>query len=201
MVKAVAPAGSTRDKLIDAAFRVVARDGLEAASVKTIAAEAGVAPGLMHYHFASKNAVIEAALERSVAAFQARGEERRAQLPPGDQLAAFIADTRAAIEGERDFYKVRLALAARALVTPATAALLARQTAVAVAETAAVLAAAQGVAVTARHREIGRLLKAIFDGVMLAAIIDADFPVARAADLLEAAIATWLRTGDLPSRS
>lgn len=37
---------STRNKLIEAALVVVAREGLEPASVKSIAAEAGLTPGL-----------------------------------------------------------------------------------------------------------------------------------------------------------
>ena len=124
--------GTTRDRLINAAFRVVARDGLEAASVKAIAAEAGVAPGLMHYHFVSKDAVLAAAMQRSVDEFRARAAARRASLPAERQLAAYITDVRESIARERDFYRVRLALAARALTHPATAALLATQTAAAV---------------------------------------------------------------------
>lgn len=46
--------GGSRERLIQAAVQVVARDGLEKASVKAIAAEAGIAPGLMHYHFPDK---------------------------------------------------------------------------------------------------------------------------------------------------
>ena len=190
--KAGARTGSTtRDRLIDAAFRVVARDGLEAASVKTIATEAGVAPGLMHYHFATKDAVIQAALERSVADYRARGEQRRARTPPAEQLSAFIADARNGIEADREFFKVRLALAARAMTHQPTAAMLAEQTAAAVEETALVLAAARGEAATDRDRVLAHLLKAIFDGVMLNAITLPGFPADAVADLLEGAIGGW----------
>jgi AcrR family transcriptional regulator len=183
---------STRDKLIDAAFRVVARDGLEAASVKAIAAEAEVAPGLMHYHFATKDAVLDAAMQRSVDAFRARGAARRANVPPERQLAAYIEDVRDSIERERDFYRVRLALAARALSHPPTAALLAAQTAAAVEETALTLAAAMDDAPSDRHRAVAHTLKAMFDGIMLAALIDPAFPIEAAAGLIEGSLKEWL---------
>ena len=191
MVKAAGTPRSTRDKLIDATFRVIARDGLDAASVKAIATEAGVAPGLMHYHFASKEAALAAAMQRSVDQFVARGAARRAGLPPERQLAAYIADVRGSIERDRDFYRVRLALAARALAHPPTAALLAAQTAAAVEETALALAAAAGEAPGERHRAIAHLLKATFDGFMLATLGNPDFPIGAVADLIEDNLTRW----------
>lgn len=65
----------------------------------------------MHFHFVTKEAMIAAALERSVADFHAREEERRANLSSAAQSSAFLADGRAAIDEEREFYTGRLALA------------------------------------------------------------------------------------------
>lgn len=105
-MKAAGTTGSTRDKLIYATFRVIARDGLDAASVKAIATEAGVAPGLMHYRFTSKEAALAAAMQRSVDQFAARGAARRAGLPPERQLAAYIADVRDSID-DRGYRRAR----------------------------------------------------------------------------------------------
>jgi TetR/AcrR family transcriptional repressor of bet genes len=138
-----APA-STRDKLIDAAFRVVARDGLEAASVKTIAAEAGVASGLLHYHFPTKEAVLVAALRRGLDAYVVREEARRARLSQSGQLDGFFAAARESAAAEREFFKVRLALAARALTSAELATVMAEVNAEAVAQTALAFAAARG---------------------------------------------------------
>src|SRR5215831_7655704 len=52
----------TRKRIIEAAERVLARDGYAATSVKDIAAEAGVAPGLVHYYFKTKDELVVAAV-------------------------------------------------------------------------------------------------------------------------------------------
>jgi AcrR family transcriptional regulator len=52
----------TRRRIVEAAVRVLARDGYAATSVKDIAAEAGVAAGLVHYYFTSKEELVAAAV-------------------------------------------------------------------------------------------------------------------------------------------
>lgn len=54
----------TRDRIVDAAWRVLERDGYAATSVKNIAQEAGVAQGLVHYYFSSKELLVVAAVNR-----------------------------------------------------------------------------------------------------------------------------------------
>ena len=48
----------TREKILQAAFRVLSRQGYENASIKEIAEEAGVAQGLVHYYFKSKQQLV-----------------------------------------------------------------------------------------------------------------------------------------------
>jgi AcrR family transcriptional regulator len=52
----------TREKILQAAFRTLSRRGYENTTVKDIAEEAGVAPGLLHYYFKSKQALVLAVL-------------------------------------------------------------------------------------------------------------------------------------------
>ena len=52
----------TRKRIVEAAVSVLARDGYAATSVKDIAAEAGVAPGLVHYYFKTKEELVAAAV-------------------------------------------------------------------------------------------------------------------------------------------
>lgn len=52
----------TRAAVIDAAVRLVARQGFSATSVDDIAGEAGVAKGSVYYNFTSKSDILEAAL-------------------------------------------------------------------------------------------------------------------------------------------
>ena len=52
------------DQLLDAAQSVFAEDGLRAASLRAIARRAGCDPALIYYHFASKEALFTALLQR-----------------------------------------------------------------------------------------------------------------------------------------
>ena len=52
----------THEKILQAAFTVLSREGYENASIKEIAEEAGVAQGLVHYYFKSKQLLVLAVL-------------------------------------------------------------------------------------------------------------------------------------------
>jgi AcrR family transcriptional regulator len=54
----------TKDRIIDAAYRALVSQGYHQTSMKDIAAEAGVAPGLAHYYFETKEDLLVAAIER-----------------------------------------------------------------------------------------------------------------------------------------
>lgn len=185
---------TTRQRLIAAAFTVVARDGLDRASVKSIAAEAGVNPGLTHYHFPTKDALLEAALRDALAGYLERLRWRRLNTPRADQLRAFFADAWESVTREADFFRVRLSFATKALSDPALASTLKDLNAAAIAEAALTLAAAAGrEAPTVRDTEVASMLKATFDGLMLAWLLDPEFPLAAARARIEESIEDWLR--------
>jgi AcrR family transcriptional regulator len=56
-------AADTRTRILEAAFTVLSRQGYENSSIKDIAEEAGVAQGLIHYHYKSKQMLVLAVLE------------------------------------------------------------------------------------------------------------------------------------------
>ncbi len=59
------PQRTTKDRLLDAAERVFARDGVQGARIRDINALAGQRnPSALHYHFGSRAAVVEAILLR-----------------------------------------------------------------------------------------------------------------------------------------
>ena len=60
---------STRDKLLDCAEDLFGRHGLEGVSLRTINAEAGLSPAALHYHFGSKQLLVEALLFRVLCSF------------------------------------------------------------------------------------------------------------------------------------
>lgn len=76
-----------RDALLDAAARVVARDGFAGLTYRAVAREAGTTHGLVGYHFGSRDALIEAAVAK------ARGEAIAASslAPASGALADFAA--------------------------------------------------------------------------------------------------------------
>src|SRR2546427_1972572 len=55
----------TKDRIVDAAYRALVKRGYHETSMKDIAAEAGVAPGLAHYYFETKEDLLVAAIERA----------------------------------------------------------------------------------------------------------------------------------------
>ena len=54
---------STRERILQAAFTVLSTQGYDNTSIKDIAEQAGVAQGLVHYHYKSKQQLVLAVLE------------------------------------------------------------------------------------------------------------------------------------------
>jgi AcrR family transcriptional regulator len=55
-----AAAADQRERLLDAAIQCFTRDGIAAASLRSIALEAGVTPALVHYYFGNKKQLLDA---------------------------------------------------------------------------------------------------------------------------------------------
>src|SRR5712692_9649114 len=90
---------NTKDRILDVAERLFARDGIEATSLRTITAEAGVNLAAVNYHFQSKDALIQAVIarrmgpvnERRLALFDAcEAEAGNGPLPIEKVVDAFI---------------------------------------------------------------------------------------------------------------
>jgi AcrR family transcriptional regulator len=60
-------AGDPREALLHAAGRLLGERGLEALSLRAIAAAAGVTPAMVHYYFGDKRGLSDALLERALA--------------------------------------------------------------------------------------------------------------------------------------
>jgi AcrR family transcriptional regulator len=77
------PVAERREQLIEAALAVASRDGIDAATVRAVAAEAGVSLGVVHYCFQDKDellramahAITSANLERSLGELPAEAED------------------------------------------------------------------------------------------------------------------------------
>jgi len=57
---------NTKDRILDAAERLFARDGIEATSLRTITAEASVNLAAVNYHFQSKDALVRSVVARRI---------------------------------------------------------------------------------------------------------------------------------------
>ena len=81
------PVAERREQLVDAAIRVASRDGIDAATVRAIAAEAGVSLGVVHYCFRDKDEIL-----RAMAHFITRQNLTTGlqQMPPEGDATAII---------------------------------------------------------------------------------------------------------------
>ena len=61
------PEEQRREQLLLAAYRVGVRDGLDAVTARAVAAEAGTSPGLVFFHFGSKDGLLSALLDTLLA--------------------------------------------------------------------------------------------------------------------------------------
>ena len=113
--------GERRREIVEALIAVMARQGYEGASIAAVAAEAGLVPGLVHYHFDSKLAilievvgVLHDRLRERTARFLARAAD-----DPRARLDAFL-DAHVATGPDADPAAVAcwVALAAEAIRVP-----------------------------------------------------------------------------------
>jgi AcrR family transcriptional regulator len=65
----------SRERILDAAIERIARDGIDGVRIARIAMDAGVSTALVHYHFATREALLAEALEHS---FERAGDVRTA---------------------------------------------------------------------------------------------------------------------------
>ncbi|MFE4588233.1 TetR/AcrR family transcriptional regulator [Streptomyces laurentii] len=66
------PSAERRRQLVDAAIRVMTRDGVARATTRSICAEAGVSLSVFHYCFDSKQELLQAAIESIIGTYTAR---------------------------------------------------------------------------------------------------------------------------------
>lgn len=95
-----AVADHKRGLILDAARRVFERDGLDGASMRAIAREAGYAAGALYFHFDSKEAVYGALLQDSLDRLASAVDSAVRQAAADDPAARL----RAAALGFFDFY-------------------------------------------------------------------------------------------------
>lgn len=107
----------THRRLLEAAGRVVARDGANKLTLEAVAREAGMSKGSLLYHFRTKDALVSAMVGDLIDAFARSMEEglsRGGDAGPGRRVRAYVEATFAegAEEGERRDLEVGVGLLA-----------------------------------------------------------------------------------------
>ena len=86
-------ADQTKDRIVEAAYHALVRHGYHETSMKDIAAEAGLAPGLAHYYFQTKEDLLVAAIEYgcrpAIEAWEAAGISKTGPLAEDADPLAF----------------------------------------------------------------------------------------------------------------
>ena len=82
-------AEDTKERIVAGAYRALIRDGYANTTVKDIAIESGVAPGLVHYYFATKEDLLVAAIDHCCATDALAGPDFGALSPLDAARMAF----------------------------------------------------------------------------------------------------------------
>jgi AcrR family transcriptional regulator len=95
-----------RSHLLNAALRVFAHRGYDGASVRDIAAEAGLTPGLLYHYFPSKQAVLEALFARSGQLVMQAFAHVAGIAEPREQLGELIRVSARIVRENEEFWRI-----------------------------------------------------------------------------------------------
>lgn len=104
--KAPRPAGEQRTHLLDAALRCFATWGYAGTSIRRIAEEAEVAPGLLYHYFPSKDALLQALFERSGALVLSSFARVSQEPDPRERLASLLRVSAEIVREHQEFWRV-----------------------------------------------------------------------------------------------
>ncbi len=104
-----------RELIIESALRLILRKGYDGTTVDDVAAAAGVSKGLVSYHFAKKDALFKAVLEKILAKLESDLEEMsRQDLPARERLRLNFRNLFENAERTRSYYTVLVDFLAQA---------------------------------------------------------------------------------------
>ena len=173
-----------REQLIEAALAVAKREGVGAVSTRTVAAEAGATPGIVHYVFSSMEELLRAMISRLADQYVASVSD--VVVSGEDDVTALLEETFihmwSSVEGDPKAHLLTFEVAAHALRNAGFTDLAQwqyetyRTTA---REVLLRIAAAAGIEWSVPVDLLSRMLVVINDGVVLAWLVDGDSAKAR----------------------
>ena len=96
----------TAARILDAAKRVLYRDGFSALTFETIAREAGENPALIRYHFGSKAGLLTALVDAVMYQESVELIEQLTAVPAGDERRSRSCGSTSGIPEDRDAYRM-----------------------------------------------------------------------------------------------
>jgi AcrR family transcriptional regulator len=174
--------GETKAAILAAAYSVLSQRGIEKATVKEVARVAGVAPGLVHYYFASKDVLLQEVLQMAGRHYAGLIEEMLA-LPPQTLAKEMLQEPQTRVAKEPEWYRFKYELLAIGLHNEAVA-----PSARMMLEKGRECIASMVQRITgegARGEALSPVLMACFDGLAIQKIIDPAFDIDRAYQTLE----------------
>lgn len=115
--------GDGKNRVAEALWRVVARDGMTGVSVRTVAAEAGVTGGTVQHHFSTRAQMIHYAMELLAAQFTQRLSAKPRTGPTQDWTRAIMLELLPLTHERQREFKVWLAFTTQADTNSALAGL------------------------------------------------------------------------------
>ena len=112
-----------RAELVDAVLRVVRRDGLEQASVRNVAREAGLSMGSLRHYFVSQSELMVFAFRTVIDRIESRLARLEPEPDPRRRAERVLAELLPLDDDRRAENEVWLAFTSRAMVDPALRAL------------------------------------------------------------------------------
>ncbi|MET0306543.1 MAG: helix-turn-helix domain-containing protein [Solirubrobacterales bacterium] len=190
MTAATSPgrAPGSRERILEAARAVLAREGYAGTTMRAIGREAGVAVGLANYHFNSRRELLADVIATSRSHFLGLAETRVPDAPGPQTLRRILEMTRGLVDVMPDWYRVGADLDAQALRDDDLAALAAANKDRGQADARAyfeTVCRAFDVPPPEDVEGISAALLAAFDGLAVRALIDRDFDAVPAFKALE----------------
>jgi AcrR family transcriptional regulator len=97
----------TRERIIAAAWKVLAEKGYEAATLREISREAQAAPGLIHYYFGGKDQLLVEVLQASGQRFNQTIKQLIQHMPAAQSLEMVLTQLHERIVQEPEVYRLR----------------------------------------------------------------------------------------------
>jgi AcrR family transcriptional regulator len=172
----------TKSGILAAAYSVLSQRGIEQTTIKEVARVAGVAPGLVHYYFASKDVLLQEVLQMAGQRYVSLIQQMLT-LPPRKLAKELFQEPHTRVAEEPEWYRFRYELLAIGLHNEAIA-----PSARMMLEKGRECIASMIKRITgtgADGEDISAVLMSCFDGLAIQKIIDPAFDIDRAYKTLQ----------------